>query len=862
MYDWLSEALEADAIVVTANRRLARVLRHRFDQQQLIAGCIAWPTPLIESWHDWLKLSLRNVDRQRALPTIINAQQSQLLWERCLARELSESGSNLQGMVKLARDAWQRLADWQVTIKDVARSAQTDDQRLFASVAGRYLAILERENWVDDAGVAEVLLRAVREGQLQMPGQVTFAGFDRPPPVVASVQEAIRAGSGEVRHAPASENPPPVVLQSFDNTEAELRAAGAWAREQLRDGTQRSIAIISGDLEQQAERNARLVREGLVPGWQYGGETQRRAVNVSYGRSLSDYPAVAIALLLLRWLVRDLTSIEVSQLLRSPLIGGGDPGDRARLELRLRRLPSRQWTPRMVSGALRDNDDGERRGAWATMLDGLTKRRQEIPLRDRPANWARFIDETLQSAAWPGPGALDSLDFQLVNRWRDLLNDLARLELVSPSMNLETALNRLQLFAAETVFQPESDSEAVQLLGSLEPSGAQFDAIWISGLTAAKWPAATSPSPLLSRQLQRQKSMPDADPSDTLEYARTTLTRLLGAARTVVCSYPENDEDAEQTHTHLLDEFGIQRKDAAPDPGWHAGTLSASGKLVIVEDSVPPLQPEERVNGGANILQLQMSDPLAAFIAGRLGVRTLQPQASGIPAAIRGTITHDALQRLYAECPGRSTIAGWLDQDVDERIGKALAIAFSRHQRYADAVLRELLALEEQRLRGLLRAVAAEDVAREPFTIDGVEREIEFQEAGVRMTMRADRIDRLPDDSIVILDYKTGAKKTLLRGDGEPHTYQLVAYACAVTDPIAALLLVNIDSREVVVDGAGRDYKGADTWPDNLERWQQELRLACEQLRRGDVRVNQVQGITEARPRNLLSRYTELVRDA
>ena len=860
MYNWLSEALEGDSSVITANRRLARVLRDRFDRQQLAAGRGAWRSPSIQSWQDWLMQSLRRADRQEALPTIVNAQQSQLLWERCLARELPENGSAVQGMVRLAREAWQRMADWQVSINDVARFAQTGDQQLFTRVAGRYLAILEREHWVDDAGVAGLVLHALRAGQIELCEQITFAGFDRPRPVVIALQDAIGAGGGRIRQAPVPAVSRRIALRSFDDAEAELRAAGAWAREQLRDGSPRSIAIIAGDLAQQAEDKARLVREGLVPGWQYGDGAPRRAVNVSYGRSMSDYPAIAIALLLLGWLVRDLASSEISQLLRSPLIGSGSRhGRRARLELRLRRLPSRRWSPRMLAGALRSESDGH--DGWQALLDEIARRRELAPLRERPAKWADFIDGTLRSAAWPGPGTLGSLDFQLVNRWRDLLNDLARLELVSPSMSLETALQRLQILARDTVFQPESDAAAVQLLGSLEASGAQFDAIWISGLTAAKWPAAAAPSPLLSRQLQRVKGMPDADPADTLEYARTTLSRLLGSAGTVVCSYPESDDDAEQTVSHLLDGVAVSREDDRFDPGWHAGNLARSGRTAAVADRVPELQPDERVNGGANTLQLQMSDPIAAFIGGRLGVRPLQPQASGIPAQVRGNIIHEALYRLYRDCPTAAAISAWRDQDLASRMGQALAIALSPHRRYADSVLRELLALEEERMRRLLGDVVATDSARDPFSIDSVEREIEFLEAGVRMTLRADRIDRLPDGSIAILDYKTGARKTLLRSDGEPGAYQLVAYACALEEPVAALILVNIDSREIAFDGVGQGYRAADHWPENLESWKQRVRVACEELRRGDVRLNRVQGVADARPLNLLSRFTEFVRD-
>jgi len=164
-------------------------------------------------------------------------------------------------------------------------------------------------------------------------------------------------------------------------------------------------------------------------------------------------------------------------------------------------------------------------------------------------------------------------------------------------------------------------------------------------------------------------------------------------------------------------------------------------------------------------------------------------------------------------------------------------------------------------LRQLCLALVAADIAREDFVVDSVERELNFFEDGVAMTLRTDRIDRLSDNSIVILDYKTGARRPFLTAGGEPRGIQLVAYACALDDPVAALALVNVDSREIVFDGAGRDYKKSENWAQTLEEWQRLVHAACTQLRAGDVRVNGQQGVTEARPLNLLSRYTELSRD-
>ncbi len=186
---------------------------------------------------------------------------------------------------------------------------------------------------------------------------------------------------------------------------------------------------------------------------------------------------------------------------------------------------------------------------------------------------------------------------------------------------------------------------------------------------------------------------------------------------------------------------------------------------------------------------------------------------------MRGSIIHDALYRLYADRPDSATIRGWTEAERSSRIEKAIALAFVRHERNTDAVLLELFKMERRRVAALLRTFLTVDLDRDDFAIAAIEQQLAFAEAGVRLNLRADRLDRLPDGSLVILDYKTGAKKKFLRGDGQPQEIQLVAYASAVDDPVSALALVNIDSREVSFEGAGRGFTDATDWPDKLADW-------------------------------------------
>jgi hypothetical protein len=108
MYDWLNEALQDSSQVITANRRLARVLTERYAEQQVASGLSAWRSPAIVSWQDWLQELLATAELSRTLPTRLNTHQSRVLWERCLRREVSSPLLNIAALVRQAKEAWAR----------------------------------------------------------------------------------------------------------------------------------------------------------------------------------------------------------------------------------------------------------------------------------------------------------------------------------------------------------------------------------------------------------------------------------------------------------------------------------------------------------------------------------------------------------------------------------------------------------------------------------------------------------------------------------------------------------------------------------------------------------------------------------
>jgi probable DNA repair protein len=534
-------------------------------------------------------------------------------------------------------------------------------------------------------------------------------------------------------------------------------------------------------------------------------------------------------------------------------------GARARLENNLRKVAARDWTPGRARRVL---SAGEPEPDVADLLGRVTALEEllgEQPASATPTYWARTFERALDRLGWPGSTPLDSLEHQLWNRWRELLGEFAALESVTGHLSLAAAADRLRQLARESVFQPEAVSATLNVLGPLEASGLEFDAVWVAGLTADAWPGPGGATPLVSRRLQRQYGMPDATPEDTHDFAFKVLTRIGASAPTVVGSYARMDGDSEQGPS-LLDNVSPSAR-CIDDPGWHARLWCSERRIVDVQhEGVPGVGSGEKIRGGSGTINLQISEPFAAFARGRLGITTLDPFAEGLTPLLRGNLLHDALSFLYAERPTQAQILDWDDATLEKRSTDAASRAVRRHRFAAGATLTRLLDFEERRIEQLLKDVVARDRQRVPFRVSSVEGTSSGTVGGINLELRHDRIDQAPDGSIIILDYKTGAPRRFL-SRGEPTDYQLVVYAATAPGPVSGIGLYNVDRRAVKISGAGSTLTGDASIEDELAGWIDVVGNAARMLRAGDTRVNSAQPAEDARRHALISRFQELVRD-
>ena len=595
-----------------------------------------------------------------------------------------------------------------------------------------------------------------------------------------------------------------------------IAACAAWARERLAENPGARIGILVSGVAARRGDIDRTFRRTLMPSSE---DIRQPAVlmpwEFSLGQPLADVPLIRAAILLLRWIVRPLAQSEVSWLLLSGFIS--QTASRRHViarhdaEQRRRTLIVPECSLAHYAAVLARN------GELRPIFEDLTALHQAVTANHitdqehQPSAWADLVQHLLGKAGWPGERPPASTEFQAMQRWERLLDDLAQLDYDGSRCSYEDFLKRLETWAAESIFAPESHDAPIQIMGPFESSGQQFEAVWFLGTDDSTWPLHGHLHPLLPRAVQREHHMPSASPEDDWNLAHAVTARLLAGASQIVFSYAERDKDAELRPSPLI--AGIFPQDEAPQP---------AATNALATDQAPALEPlpdepsgtlpwpRERTAGGADVLKRQSACPFQAFAVKRLAAEPLDCAEWGLSPAEKGKLLHKILERLFGGMirshadVERALAANQIDALIDAAIEPEL-------QRYTgDGSWRTAyLDAERRRLRARILDWLACEAKRFPFTVEHCEQILPDVHIGdLRLKLRADRIDVLADGSRAILDYKSGeVSASAWKGD-RPDEPQLPLYAAyGGVQNLSGVLLAKIRAGETAIDGRIRDAR-------------------------------------------------------
>jgi ATP-dependent helicase/nuclease subunit B len=764
-------------LVLTASERTARAVQRAYHHRRRTEGLPAWPAPGIHSWKtftssDWQE---RVADGRMLLTPI----QERSLWAGIIGRE-----PHLATVLEGPRDRLAALA--------------MEAHELLASYAPRYLQPHARSGWDRDPGAFSAWLtsfdRLCREQKLLSLSITPLSLIDflkddlseRPPILVTGfdrllpAQREVLDAWGQWQQLAASPATQQLHYFSTESDSAELAACAAWCKRHLAANPQSRLLVIA---RQVAAQRGEMERAFL----QLSATGDAPLFEFSLGVPLGSVPLIHAAYLVLRWLDGTLLEHELDWLLSTGFTTV-DSKESLALQsymrsLRRRGLARTDWS--LEAFAAQSAIFEGTLGSWYRRM--TYGRRKLVSLSRRklsPFEWAREVPSLLESLGIPVARRLASAEFQAWHRWEQTMDSCGSLGFDGRRISWKEFLGTLARTLDETLFTPESSDAPIQIAGPAESAGLTADAIWFLGADEESWPGTAPAHPLLPIYLQREANMPHATMRGDWELAQAVTARLAASAPEVCFSYARQSAEADARPSRLVMQIAgppqpLPANLAPPQlPPCAAVSFNDASRVSL------PINTQQSVvvHGGSTVLTAQSQCPFKAFATARLGAQGWEAAEYGLSASQRGQLLHAVLHSIWGGPPDGLRSLSDLNEITDRtafvarHVEKVLREEMPSTAR--DRLPRRYLDLEAMRLTRVVRNWLDYEAQRLPFLVAETEVDRAIQFAGLTLTLRLDRVDRLSDNSVVVIDYKTGNVARKAWDLPRPDDVQLPLYTC------------------------------------------------------------------------------------
>ena len=818
----------------------------------VLAGERVWATPDILAASTWLKRAVEVAAQAAALPRLLSSAQEWLIWRQCTQQSTRDIELVARAALASALQRADELAsDYLIRLHDLNPDSDDTEGRLLhevrAAVQARYAA----------EGVSTARVEARKLDCLGGERAVEFAGFAGLPPYLAQLMRARqRRGFATSTRSVAAADRYARKIIAVDRGE-ELERIAEWCRQRLlADPQARTLVVLSGAASLR-ERLATLLRQSLAPNeWIEGGEAGTESlVAIEGGEPLARAPLVAHALTGLAVLCGETPFETLSAWLCAPYWREPHATGRARVDDWLRSIaPLSLDLPTLLTHLaseprVRHRGSG---GAARELRSRLTAAALHLSATGgTPRVWAERIRAALAALGWPGDAARTSAAEQTVQRFNELLNEFGELSVAVRTLSRDQALQVFNELAARSAFRPASGDALVTITPFLEDPIIHYEGIWVAGLDAGSWPQPVQTNPFLPVAAQRAAGIPAASAEGRTAEARALMFAWRGAADDLVFSVATREEDLVLLPSPLLKEWSSVAAPAAPPALWLPARVHCEDELESLIDATGPAWPAaERLPWGTKLLELQSQCAFHAFGELRLGSRVLEAPEPGVPALERGNYLHGALEALWSKLKDSHTLKALAAHELDAII--ATSAAHAAHELWGTTLTRAQLR-ERARAQALLGAVCELERTRAPFSVRSIEFESPLELAGARLDLRIDRVDALAAGGVAILDYKSGAHKSMdWYGEHLSHP-QLLAYLAALDEDVRAVATVNVGVRDVGFHGiaatggvlpkvkaaeAQEGMRASDVWLQSRDFWKSRIEALVRDFVQGRAAVD------------------------
>lgn len=868
-------------LVLTPNHRTSRQLLDWYGQHYIAkhqqAVC---PTPSILPVDIWIRQKIEelNLSGSDLLPayTLLESSQERLLWQKIINE--SDSGEQLLNQSSTARavqEAWSLVHLWRIDERTLAdllvpgANKARDDLGAYLEWSGNFKKYCQTHKLTTLVQLLESLLPLIRDGAIDLPEKVIVSGFHQPPPLYQELLKTLEERADSFESHSITPAKPEVVKVGLESATTEISSAANWAKSIADNDPEADIGIVIPNLHGKRDEVQRIFSRAFDTSETLSlKKASGYTYSVSAAGAASKHPLIQSALRMLGINNAITPTLEICSLLRSPFLLAADTEEtgRANLEVFLRK----RNFPHLSNADLRFYANLEDSAFHAPLLArGLLdfdQARMAVTKKENSLlQWGKLFETQLDTLGWPGERKLNEDECRAMLSWSEILATYYQMNMLFQKVSLEEALGLLTRLSENTALKHSDRNVRIQVLTPTEADGLSFTHCWMTGLSERQWPAPAILSPFIPYGLQKSFGIPEADINRHTEAARTFLKNLLGCTRQhMVFSYPLLDGEIPLKATAML--LDLEGETRAADACEDNFPLHPLASRQLQDQSIEQLEdkshiallPTEKRGGGYLLLADQADCPFRNFASQRLNARPLEKLVPGLSARDAGILVHLVLEMFWQAMQSHSALLNISDADlkrlVDDVIDKAVTQTASRHKA---TMTHAFCKLEKARLNDLLLQWLEEEKRRGSFRVLENECEVHWQQSGLQLDLRIDRIDLTESGQLVLVDYKTSRSTAVSWEDERPINPQLMLYNLAMeqstshSEPVTAVLYAQVNIENTQYKGLSAEpgiYPGTSveelngkwnglseeaTWSALKTQWQESLTAVAEEFLQG-----------------------------
>jgi ATP-dependent helicase/nuclease subunit B len=834
--------------IVTPDSLHASMVAERYVAARLHAGRgeaqgKSWERPSIQSIDAWLSTCWQEVRYNLAdVPVLLSTAQELVLWREVIAAEGDEL-LNAEATADLARRAALTVLEWGIPL-DAPEWGENEDGLRFRAWYQDFRRLCTRRGFATRGDLWTFVPQWIASGDC-CTGKMAFFGFAAPSPGLKKLLGALRDRALVI---PVKASPVAASVSACDDFEQEMEYAARWARAMFENRPDVSLGVFIPDLSAHRSSVERTFRRVFYPGSALRFENKKdsgaSAFHIAAAAPLEKDPLIAGALLLLELGASQMSLADASSMLRCPFLSGAtsERSERAKADLQLRRGRELEVSLRQLQYAAKDCP------SFLRILHVVNRLKEEHGAYEDLPTWSEFIGELLQATGWPGENVLTADEEEVVERWNKALSALATLGMVAGAVPYRSALTQLRRLLTGPGIEVGDWSSPVQVLDTRTAEALSFDAVFAVGLSEEAWPRGRPVSSLIPLQLQRAYQVPCASQQSVQEEQRRMAAALFASGEEIAGSYSGRLSPFAEPYISAALQMVWQWSGKLPRESFQPVALEE-----LIDSNAPPFQLTGEVRGGTGIIKSQSLCPFRAFAEYRLDARFPDDARFGLDPLQRGSFLHKTLELVWQSIETQERLVSLgpepLRAVVNEAVGKAIA-----SQRGSE-FQQQTAEVERERVAELVYDWLTEvELARtQPFQVEKIEGERIFEIGGVKIRLRIDRIDRLQNGRLMLIDYKSGKQTANSLTGKRPSEPQLWIYATAVGEEVGGIFFGQLKPRDFKMVGFSQEREFTSTktgvlkgkWDGFLQECRENVERLAQEFAAGRAAVNPKKGACE-----------------